>query len=132
MSLKSSWQGLQFCFRLHFNRRFAHKIMGPQNHRSPNFGSPGTKCHLDVGTTRNLAFCNYLMQLISSCMWHMQLEIRPVANDKLHEICSCMWQSYNTSTYGWVIRFHPPILYTSSWSCDCMQLQGLRSHYITC
>jgi hypothetical protein len=83
-------------------------------------------------TTRNFAFCNCLMQLVSSCMRHMQLEIRPVAYDKLHEICSCMRQSYNTSTYGWVIRFHPPILYTSSWSCDCMQLQGLRSHCITC
>ncbi len=23
--------------------------MGPQSHGSPNFGSPGTKCHLDVG-----------------------------------------------------------------------------------
>jgi hypothetical protein len=41
-------------------------------------------------TTRNLAFCNCLMQLVSSCMRHMQLEIHPVANDKLHEICSCM------------------------------------------
>jgi hypothetical protein len=41
-------------------------------------------------TTRNLAFCNCLMQLVSSCMRHMQLEIRPVAYDKLHEICSCM------------------------------------------
>jgi len=30
------------------------------------------------------------MQLVSSCMRHMQLKIRPVANDKLHEICSCM------------------------------------------
>jgi hypothetical protein len=83
-------------------------------------------------TTRNLAFCNCLMQLVSSCMRHMQLEIRPVAYDKLHEICSCMRQSYNTSTYGWVIQFHPPILYTSSWSCNYMQLQGLRSHCITC
>ncbi len=83
-------------------------------------------------TIRNLAFCNYLMQLVSSCMRHMQLEIRLVANDKLHEICSCMRQSYNTSIYDWVIRFHPPIFYTSSWSCDYMQLQGLRSHCITC
>jgi hypothetical protein len=41
-------------------------------------------------TTRNLAFCNCLMQLVSSCMRHMQLEIRPIAYDKLHEICSCM------------------------------------------
>jgi len=23
--------------------------MKPQSHKSPNFGNPGTKCHLDVG-----------------------------------------------------------------------------------
>ncbi len=36
----------------HHNRRFARNVMGPQSHESPNFGnfgSPGTKCHLDVG-----------------------------------------------------------------------------------
>ncbi len=54
----------------------------------------------NVATTRNLAFCNCFMQLVSSCMRHMQLEIRPVTNDKLHEICSCMRQSYYISTYG--------------------------------
>jgi hypothetical protein len=43
--LKSFWQGLQFCFGLHLNRRFIHKVMGPQNRKS----RPGTKCHLDVG-----------------------------------------------------------------------------------
>jgi hypothetical protein len=100
----------------------------PQSTRALNSHVLGVHVH----TTRNLAFCNYLMQLVFSCMRHMQLEIRPVAYDKLHENCSCMRQSYNTSTYGWVIRFHPSILYTSSWSCDCMQLQGLRSHCITC
>ncbi len=54
--LKSSWRGLQCCFRLHFDQRFAHKIMALQSCRSPNFGnfrlslgSPETKCHLDVG-----------------------------------------------------------------------------------
>ncbi len=31
------------------------------------------------GTTRNLPFCNCLMQLVFSCMRHLQLEIRPVA-----------------------------------------------------
>jgi hypothetical protein len=32
--------------------RSARKVMGPQNHESPNFGnfgSPETKCHLDLG-----------------------------------------------------------------------------------
>jgi hypothetical protein len=40
--LKRYQQGLQLCFRPHFNRRSAHKIMGPQSHRSPNFGNFGT------------------------------------------------------------------------------------------
>jgi hypothetical protein len=40
--LKSSWRGLQLCFSLHPNRRFAHKVMGPQICRSPNFGNFGT------------------------------------------------------------------------------------------
>ncbi len=34
----SRWE-LQFCFRIHLNWRFAHKVMGPQSHRSPNFGN---------------------------------------------------------------------------------------------
>jgi hypothetical protein len=56
------------------------------------FGSSfGCSCAAWAGfTTRNLAFCNCLMQLVSSCMRHMQLEICPIVNDKLHEICSCM------------------------------------------
>jgi hypothetical protein len=56
ISLKTSQQGLQLCFKPHFNQRFACKIMGPQSCWSPNLkilglplGSPGTKCHLDVG-----------------------------------------------------------------------------------
>jgi hypothetical protein len=55
--LESSRQGLQFCFKLHFNQRFTHKVMGPQSCESPNFGNFGIpilgvlekKCHLDVG-----------------------------------------------------------------------------------
>jgi hypothetical protein len=40
--LESSRWGLQLCFRCHFNQRFAHKIMGLQNRRSPNCGNFGT------------------------------------------------------------------------------------------
>jgi hypothetical protein len=54
--LKSSQRGLQLWFIPHFNQRFAHEVMGLQSWRSPNFGnfgtpfgSPKTKCHLDVG-----------------------------------------------------------------------------------
>jgi hypothetical protein len=49
--LQRSWQGLQLYFRPHVNRRSPHQIMGPQSCKSPNlgnFGTPETKCHLDV------------------------------------------------------------------------------------
>jgi hypothetical protein len=29
-------------FKPHLNQRFAHKVMGPQSRRSPNFGNFGT------------------------------------------------------------------------------------------
>jgi hypothetical protein len=47
--LESSWQGLQLFFKPHFNLRSAHKVMGLQSHKSPNFGRLETKCYLDVG-----------------------------------------------------------------------------------
>jgi hypothetical protein len=47
ISLESSRQGLQLCFRPHFNPRFTRKVTMPQSRRSPNFGE--TKSHLDVG-----------------------------------------------------------------------------------
>jgi hypothetical protein len=50
--LESSWWRLQLCFKPHFNQRFAHKVMGPQNRKTPNFGSPKRKCHLDVGLVK--------------------------------------------------------------------------------
>jgi len=39
ISMESSWQGLQFCLRLHFNQKFTHKVMGPQSCENPNFGN---------------------------------------------------------------------------------------------
>jgi len=50
--LESSQQGIQLCFKPHFNRRFARKVMSPPSHESPNygnFGTPKTKWHLGVG-----------------------------------------------------------------------------------
>jgi hypothetical protein len=54
--LESSRRGLQLCFRPHFNRRFSHKVMGPQSCGSPvveisglPLGSLGPKWHLGVG-----------------------------------------------------------------------------------
>jgi hypothetical protein len=63
--LKSSWQGLQFCFRPHFNQRSARKVIGPKVARVPTLvisrlplGSPGTKCHLDLGLLkRHTIYC---------------------------------------------------------------------------
>jgi hypothetical protein len=37
--LKSFRRGLQLYFRLHFNWRSSHKVMGPQSCGSPNFGN---------------------------------------------------------------------------------------------
>jgi hypothetical protein len=37
--VKSSWGGLQICFRPHFNWRSSHKVMGFQSCKSPNFGN---------------------------------------------------------------------------------------------
>jgi len=44
--LESSGWRLNFFFKPHFNPRFAHKVMGPQNHKSPYCGNFGT--HLGV------------------------------------------------------------------------------------
>jgi hypothetical protein len=56
ISLESSRQRLQLCFRTHLNPRFACEVMGPKIARVPTLailglplGNPGTKCHLDVG-----------------------------------------------------------------------------------
>jgi hypothetical protein len=40
--LESSRRELQCFFKSHFNRRSAHKVMGPQSNGSPNFGNFGT------------------------------------------------------------------------------------------
>ncbi len=49
VALQSSWRGLQLFLWPHLDRRSACKVTGPQSCRSPNFRSPGIKCHLDVG-----------------------------------------------------------------------------------
>jgi len=56
IQLESFRPGLQLCFRPHFNQRSGHKVMVPKVVGVPtlailglSFGSPGTKCHLDVG-----------------------------------------------------------------------------------
>jgi hypothetical protein len=56
ISLKSSRQPLNLCFRPHFNQRSSHKVMGPKVVRVLTmgisklpFGSPSTKWHLGVG-----------------------------------------------------------------------------------
>jgi hypothetical protein len=53
--LKISWWGLQLCFRLHCNRRFAHEVMRPKvtgvlavGISGLPLGSFRTKNHLDV------------------------------------------------------------------------------------
>jgi hypothetical protein len=49
MPLENFRRGLQLCFRLHPNRRFAHKVRTPQSCGTSNLGDFGTKNHLDEG-----------------------------------------------------------------------------------
>jgi hypothetical protein len=40
--LESFQQGLQLCLKPHYNRRFSHKVMGPQNRRNASCGNSWT------------------------------------------------------------------------------------------
>jgi hypothetical protein len=51
--LEISWQGLQRCFGLHFNQRFAQKDMGLQSCKSLKFGNFGTS-NLGVPTQNDI------------------------------------------------------------------------------
>ncbi len=61
ISLESSQQRLQLCFKHHFKKKYEQKVMGLQSHRNPNFEifknsqfeSPKTKWHLDVTLVAN-------------------------------------------------------------------------------
>jgi len=41
ITLESSWQGIQLCFKSHFNQRFSRKVMRSKSRESPNFGNFG-------------------------------------------------------------------------------------------
>jgi hypothetical protein len=88
ISLESSRQGLQLCFKPHFIWRSTHKVMGPQSCESPTLaisrfplGSLGTKSHLDVGLVERHKIYNKeegggfpqvraMVGLVSlSCLW---------------------------------------------------------------
>jgi len=50
--LESSQWRLQLCFEPILNQRSAREVMGPQSRGNPNFGNfgtPNTKCHLNMG-----------------------------------------------------------------------------------
>jgi hypothetical protein len=54
--LKSSWRGLQLCFRPHLNQSLHTKLWAPKVTKDPTLGisgfplgNPETKCHLDAG-----------------------------------------------------------------------------------
>jgi hypothetical protein len=57
ISLESSWQGLQLCFKTHLNQNFADKVMGPQSYESPNFGNFGKDSHLGVPKQNAIWMC---------------------------------------------------------------------------
>jgi len=68
--------------------------------------------------------CNWFSVASDTCNW----KFTQLPKTSCIKITVASDSPYMTSIYDWVIRFHPPILYTSNWKCDCMQLQGLRSH----
>jgi hypothetical protein len=73
---------------------------------------------LPLCTTRNLPFCYCLMQLVFICMRHLQLQIRPIAWDKLQQNCCCIRQSvYTVGLYGFI---HPysTITIVSATTCN--------------
>jgi hypothetical protein len=44
ITLESFQWRIQLCFKLHFNWKFACKVMGSQSYRSPNFGTKWPLC----------------------------------------------------------------------------------------
>jgi len=94
--LKSSWQGLQLCFRPHLNQRFACKVMGPQSWRSPNFdnfGTLGTKCYLDVSLAERHIYTirgKVLVSPKSRPWWVLWIQVCPwlVLAPKVFQLCT--------------------------------------------
>jgi hypothetical protein len=86
ITLERSRRGLQLCFRPHFNRRFAHKVMAPKVVGIPSLGilgfplgSLGTKWHLGAipmarhkiyykGVGGGFPQVRAMMSLVSPCL----------------------------------------------------------------
>ncbi len=123
-------QSILRCRKIHKSRE--HKIFHQCKSWLLHFHAPITlQIHLHTFLLQNVKICHFATVV---CNWFS------VACDtcnrkfaQLHKT-SCMRptifcnNTYMTSIYGWVMRFHPPIFYTNICKCDCMQLQGLRSH----
>jgi len=61
--LESSWWGLQLCLKSYLNRSLHAKLWDPKiagvltfKILGLSFGSPGTKCHLDVASWRGIEY----------------------------------------------------------------------------
>jgi hypothetical protein len=107
------WQELQLCFKLHFNRRSSHKVMGPQSCKSSNFGNfkipiweSRTKCHLDVSfMNRHIVYykgegCGFpqvwaMVSLVNlSCPWLVVLTpklLQLCINHLVFILCKSVW-----------------------------------------
>ncbi len=72
--------------------------------------------------------CNWFPVACDTCNWKFA-QLRTTSCMKFVVASD---STYMTSIYGWVIRFHPPILYISSWKCDCVQTIGVAFtlHYM--
>jgi hypothetical protein len=105
--LKTSWQRLQLFLRPHFNRRSTCKVMGPKVARVPILpnGSPGTKCHLDVGFVKrhriyykgedgSFPQVRAMVNLVSpSCPWLVLASkvFQLCTNHLVFNLCKSMW-----------------------------------------
>jgi hypothetical protein len=91
---------LQFCFKHHLDRRFACKVMGPKFVRIRTmgisrlpFGSPKTKCHLDVGpwpTTKYIIRWKVVASPKFGLWWVLWIQVCPWLNlaPKVLNLCT--------------------------------------------
>jgi hypothetical protein len=98
--LKSSWRGIQLCFRPHLNWRSTHKVMGPKVMGVPTlgisglpFGSPETKCHLDVASWRGKKYTIKGKVVVSpkfGSWWILWVQVCPwfVLAPKVFKLCT--------------------------------------------
>ncbi len=113
ISSKRSWQGLQLCFKLYFNRRSTHKVIGLQSDESPHFENfetpnlgvlgqndiwmqaswPCTKNTIRGKVVASLKFMLWWILWIRVCSWlvHAPKMFQLRITNLLFGLCRSMW-----------------------------------------